>query len=75
VWPALSPFRGHEMAKAALEMAVWDLWARRSGVPLYRLLGGRGGTIQAGVSVGLQPDDAALLDQVAAEVEAGFRRI
>ena len=41
-------------------MAVWELMARREGVPLYRLLGGRGGTIEAGVSVGLQPDDAAL---------------
>jgi O-succinylbenzoate synthase len=75
VWPALSRFRGHEMAKAALEMAVWDLWAQRAGVPLYRLLGGRGGTIEAGVSVGLQRDDAGLLEQVAAEVEAGYRRI
>ena len=75
VGPALSHIRGHEMAKAALEMAVWDLMARRAGVPLHRLLGGRGGTIEAGVSVGLQPDDAGLLEQVAAEVEAGYRRI
>ena len=31
------------MAKAALEMAVWELHARREGLPLYRVLGGRGG--------------------------------
>jgi O-succinylbenzoate synthase len=67
--------RGHEMAKAALEMAIWELVARREGVPLYRLLGGQGGTVQAGVSVGLQPDDDALPDVVAAEVEAGYRRV
>jgi O-succinylbenzoate synthase len=75
VRPALVRVRGHEMAKAALEMAVWELVARRDGVPLYRLLGGRGGEIAAGVSVGLKPDDAAVVEQVAAEVEAGYRRI
>jgi O-succinylbenzoate synthase len=75
VAPALSRVRGHEMAKAALEMAVWELEARREGVPLYRVLGGRGGRIAAGVSVGLQAEDAAMVDQIAAEVEAGYRRV
>ena len=75
VLPAFARVRGHEMAKAALEMAVWDLWARREGVPLWRLLGGRGGRIAAGVSVGLQADVGALLENVAREVAAGYRRI
>ena len=73
--PAFAAVRGHEMAKAALEMAVHELWARREGVPLYRLLGGRGGTIAAGVSVGLQPDEATLLARVEQEVAAGYRRV
>jgi O-succinylbenzoate synthase len=67
--------RGHRMAKACLEMAVWDLCGRRAGQPLWRLLGGRAGRIQAGVSVGLQHDDTALVEQVAREVEAGYRRV
>ena len=75
VLPAFARVRGHEMAKAALEMAVWELWARREGVPLWTLLGGRGGEIAAGVSVGLQEDEAALLDKVEAEVAAGYRRV
>jgi O-succinylbenzoate synthase len=75
VLPAFARVRGHEMAKAVLEMAVWELWARRDGVPLWRLLGGRGGEIEAGVSVGLQKDEAVLLDKVAAEVAAGYRRV
>jgi O-succinylbenzoate synthase len=66
--------RGHEMAKAALEMAVWELWARREGVPLHRLLGGRGGEVAAGVSIGLQESVEALLEVVAREREAGYRR-
>ena len=48
VLPAFARVRGHEMAKAALEMAVWELWARREGAPLWRVLGGRGGSIEAG---------------------------
>jgi O-succinylbenzoate synthase len=67
--------RGHEMAKAALEMAVWEMAARRENAPLHRLLGGRGGEISSGVSIGLQKDAAALLDKVATEVAAGYRRV
>src|SRR5262249_25940370 len=73
--PAFARVRGHEMAKAALEMAVWELWARREGAPLYRVLGGRGGEIASGVSIGLQKDAATLVDLVAREVDAGYRRI
>lgn len=73
--PALGQVRGHEMAKAALEMAVWELWARREGAPLHRVLGGRGGEVVSGVSVGLQSSVEALVEKVAAEVAAGYKRI
>lgn len=72
---ALAGVRGHAMAKAALEMAVWDLFAQRAGVPLYRLLGGRGGIVEAGVSIGLQEDVPALLARVEEELAAGYRRV
>ena len=75
VAPAFAWVRGHAMAKAALEMAVWDLCARRGGVPLHRLLGGRGGTVAAGVSIGLQAGPDALLERVEEEVAAGYRRV
>jgi len=73
--PALARVRGHEMAKAALEMAVFELYARREGAPLWRVLGGRGGEVASGVSVGLQDDSAALLEKVETEVAAGYRRV
>ena len=73
--PAFARVRGHQMAKAALEMAVFELWARREGEPLWRVLGGRSGEIQSGVSIGLQRDDAALVESVAREVAAGYRRV
>lgn len=75
LWPGLARVRGHEMAKAALEMAVWDLFARREGRPLSALLGGARTEIEAGVSIGLQPDTGALLERVEAERAAGYRRV
>jgi o-succinylbenzoate synthase len=73
--PAFARVRGHEMAKAALEVAVWELWARREGQPLWRVLGGRGGFVESGVSVGLQKDEAELVEAVTREVAAGYRRV
>ncbi len=67
--------RGHRMAKAALENAVWDLAAQRAGVSLAAMLGGTRETIACGVSIGIQPSIAALLEKVEKEVAAGYQRI
>ncbi len=75
VLPAFARVRGHEMAKACLEMAIWELAARREGKPLHALLGGSRRRIESGVSIGLQKDEVALLERVEAEVAAGYRRI
>jgi len=72
---AFARVRGHEMAKAVLEMAAWELYARRENQPLYRVLGGRGGSIPTGVSIGLQPSTAALVERVTEEAAAGYRRV
>ncbi len=75
IFPALSQVRGHNMAKAGLEMAAWDLFARMSGIPLSQAIGGRRRTIASGVSVGIQDSLAALGDKIAIELEAGYQRI
>ena len=67
--------RGHRMAKAALENAVWELEAQTKRVPLARLLGGTRSAIPCGVSIGIQPSPAALLETIAKELEAGYQRI
>ena len=72
---ALAQIRGHRMAKAAVETAVWDLEARSRGEPLWRLLGGARNPIECGVSIGLQPTVAGLLEKVAREIDSGYRRI
>jgi O-succinylbenzoate synthase len=67
--------RGHRMAKAALENAVWDLEAQKKRVPLAKLLGGTRSVIPCGVSIGIQPSPAALMEKIAEELEAGYQRI
>ncbi len=67
--------RGHRMAKAALENAVWELTARREQLSLASLLGGTRRVIPCGVSIGIQPSLEELLDTVAMELDAGYQRI
>jgi O-succinylbenzoate synthase len=67
--------RGHRMAKAALENAVWDLEAQRRGVSLASLLGGTRDTIACGVSIGIQHSLEALTETIAKELAAGYQRI
>lgn len=67
--------RGHRMAKAALENAVWDLKAQIGQVPLAQLLGGTRKMIPCGVSIGIQPTLEQLMDKIATELDAGYQRI
>ena len=75
VFPALKAIRGHNMAKAAVEMAAWDLHARQRGEPLCRVLGGTRARIASGVSIGIQDSLEDLATKVAIELAAGYRRI
>ena len=67
--------RGNRMAKAALENAVWDLEAQKKRVSLADMLGGTRSVIPCGVSIGIQPSPAALMEKIAEEREAGYQRI
>ena len=71
----LKPIRGHSMAKAALETALWDLHARKLERPLHELLGGSQHSIECGVSIGIQETIVDLLKKIEKEVNAGYRRI
>src|ERR1700760_2309474 len=67
--------RGHRMAKAALENAVWDLESQVRRVSLADLLGGIREVIPCGVSIGIQPTADQLMDKIATELAAGYQRI
>jgi o-succinylbenzoate synthase len=71
----MNPVRGHRMAKAAVENALWDAEATQKQQPLWKLLGGTRREIACGVSIGIQDSIEQLLDKIAIEVAAGYRRI
>src|SRR5215831_3906225 len=67
--------RGHNMAKAGIETALWDLDAKFRKVPLWKLVGGSRERIDCGVSIGIQSSIDKLLAKIEAEINAGYRRI
>lgn len=67
--------RGHRMAKAGLENAVWDAEALQKQQPLWKLLGGTRREIPCGVSIGIQDSVEQLLEKIQTELAAGYRRI
>jgi O-succinylbenzoate synthase len=71
----LAPFKGHRMAKAALEMAVLDAELRAAGRPLARELGASRDRVPCGVSVGIMNSIGELLDAVGGYLDAGYVRI
>ncbi|MEV4254732.1 o-succinylbenzoate synthase [Spirillospora sp. NPDC049652] len=75
VGPALAAFKGHRMAKAALETAIWDAELRGRGQPLSQALGATRTRVPCGVSVGITDTIPQLLDVVAGYLEAGYQRI
>jgi o-succinylbenzoate synthase len=75
VWEMLSPVRGHNMAKGALEAAIWDAEAKHKGMPLWKLLGGMRKEIPCGVSIGIKETVEDLIATVEREMAAGYQRI
>lgn len=67
--------RGHHLAKAGVEMALWDLRGKYEGRSLKTMLGGVHGKVSVGVSVGLQSSPIDLVKAVGKYLEAGYRRI
>jgi L-Ala-D/L-Glu epimerase len=74
-WHSWSRVTGHNTAKAALDIALHDLAGRVVGVPLYRLIGGRGSaSIALSRALGIGDPDV-LAEEAAAAVEAGYGAI
>ena len=65
--------KGNRMAKAAVETAVWDLFAKERGMPLWQMLGGSDAPVPAGVVVAA--DEDKISEQTAAASAAGYSRV
>lgn len=68
-------FRRNNMAKAALEGAVWDAYCKEKGISLASALGGRRSKIDVGVSIGIEPTVEEVLEKVARFLEEGYKKI
>jgi len=75
VWPLLAQVRGHNMAKAAVETAVWDAEAKLKTIPLWKLIGGQRQEIPCGVSIGIKDSLDELVAAVKTELASGYQRI
>jgi len=73
--PLLAAIRGHRMAKAAVENALWHAESLQQGIPLWKLLGGARTEVRCGVSIGIQDSVEQLLEKIQTELAAGYLRI
>lgn len=67
--------RGHNMAKAAIEMGAWELTARIKGISLATVLGGVREKVEVGISLGIEPSPQALVEKVRRSLQEGYRKI
>jgi o-succinylbenzoate synthase len=70
----LKIWRGNRMAKAMLEMAFWDCWAKSLGLPLWTLLGGQARPVEVGVSLGIASLESTIV-QTGAALQEGYKRV
>jgi O-succinylbenzoate synthase len=71
----VSGIRGHQLAKAGAEMALWDLIGKREGKSLKQLFGGVRDKVEVGVSIGIQASPQKLVETVTGYVNQGYARV
>lgn len=67
--------RGHRMAKAGLESAIWDVFAKIQNKSLSKILGGTRDKVEVGVSVGIQSSPDKLIETIEGYLREGYKRI
>ncbi|NTV22995.1 MAG: o-succinylbenzoate synthase [Nanoarchaeota archaeon] len=70
-----APIRGHNFAKAGVEMAIFDALAKEKGMPLWQYLGGDDHDIPSGISLGIMPTIDALVKAVGDALGENYQRI
>ena len=71
----VADIRGHHLAKAAIEMALWDLLGKRDGKSLKVMFGGERDKVEVGVSIGIQESASALVRAAEGYVGQGYNRL
>lgn len=71
----LAAYKGNKMARAMVEMAAWDIWAKQLGLPLWQVLGGVRQEVPVGVSLGIQASARETVDLARQYLDQGYARI
>ncbi len=71
----VKPLRGHPFAKAGLELAIWDWFAKAANAPLWKYIGGTKTELPVGLSVGIKKSPEALAEFVLEQQALGYQRI
>ena len=75
VYELFRSIRRNNMAKAAIEGAVWDIYAQQTNQSLAEAIGGTQEKIEVGVSIGLQTTDEQLIQKIQQALDQGYKRI
>ena len=70
-----APIRKNNMDKAAIEGAIWDVYAKQNNMSLAEALGGKRESIDVGISIGIQDTVEELVEIVRGFVNEGYKRI
>lgn len=70
-----SVIKRNNMAKAAIEGSIWDLYAKRKNISLAQALGGQKAQIDVGISIGIQASTSDLIDKIGYYLQEGYKRI
>ncbi|WP_314063223.1 o-succinylbenzoate synthase [uncultured Vagococcus sp.] len=70
-----APVRGNEMAKACIETAIWDLYAKAQGKSISDYFKNTRSQIPVGISLGIETDLNKLIATVEQAVKNGYQRV
>jgi len=71
----LGHFKGNQFAKAALDLAWWDLEGKRTATPVHRLIGGAADEAEVGADFGVMDSLDDLVAAIGGALDEGFRRV
>ena len=67
--------RGWNMAKAAVEMGIWNLFAKQEGRSLSSYIGGKREFVETGISIGIKDNPTLLADKAERSLAEGYKKI
>jgi len=71
----IASIKGNYFAKAAFDLAWWDLFAKEQNQPLWKVLGGQSSVVSAGADFGVMESVPQLIESISQANEQGYERV